>query len=516
MDDKKSAMISNSILIAVFFIMIFLPLICFNRQSGRISVIENKVLAARPNLIQENGKVNPDYISEYEDYFNDNIGLKEEALTANIIFKYKLFGVLDIPNWMLGKDDNLFYTTGGEDIRTYCGYNVYSESEMQKIAVALYSMNCYFQQKGCYTYNMFIPNKEAVYSDLYNPFIYHAEESRQDILCRYLMEKTDLSIINIKDVLIANKEKQLYYKSYDASHWNMNGAYIGYLELMKEIEKDIPYIKILNEDDFDISEEKYVGLMQYYTDVESINNSFDFEDVIYSYNLKGGFHSVMCENDPWETDIDPNLNYYHFYNEETDNKKSLFIVGDSYMYCFLLPMFAESFQNVYFIRNTEAETIIDLSSRIEPDVFVFEIAERVFYEDYYTYYMESYRNYLDYDMNLEEYKKIEMEPDIHIDYPIVENGTMNVGEEDKTEILGWAFDSSNDIAPKEVIAEVDGKYKKAEFYYREDLDLMGEKYANCGFKICIDGIEPQNINGIRLYVITENDEIYQPYEIFLN
>lgn len=380
--------------------MIFSPLIFLNRQEGEISRIENKKLALKPQLFGEDGKINNNYILEYEDYFNDNIGLREEALAANIIFKYKIFGVVDIPNWILGREGNLFYTSNGEDIKTYCGTNRYSNEQMEGMAECLYSMNQYFRQKGCFAYNMFIPNKECVYSDLYNPYVYHEEESRQDIFCEYLIDQTDLNVINIKNTFIDNKEQKLYYKSYDASHWNMDGAYIGYCELMQRIQKDVPDIKILSKEDFYIKKEEYVGLMRYYTDadIDIINNNFNFEDEIILYDLKSDSNPIVEKNRLQGKEIDPNLNFYHYYNAKSGNSEKLFIVGDSYIHTFLLPMLSESFQDIFFISNTEAKTIIDISEKIEPDIFVFETVERASNEDYFIYYMKGYKDYLDYDI----------------------------------------------------------------------------------------------------------------------
>lgn len=505
--DKKNVII-NGIFIALFAVMISLPLLFFNHEEGKISKIENKTLTQKPELHLADGSLNTSYISEFENYFNDNIGFKEQALTVNIWAKYKMFGVLDIPNWLLGKEGNLFYTTGGEDIATYTGKNAYSEETMQRITENLGYMNQYFGQLGCTTYNMFIPNKEAVYSEMYDPDIYHNEESRLDLLEQYMTVHTDMNVINVKDALISRKDEQLYFKSYDASHWNMNGAFVGYQELMRQIQKDHPEIKVLNKDDFIIGEEAFSGLMSYYSDIKLLDDAFDFDDVVYEYSLKTGYHAVMDENPLNGKEIDPNLNFYHFENDVVDNSETLLIVGDSYMYCFLLPMLGESFEHVYFVRNTDADTIIELAHEIEPTIFVFEIAERVVNEPYFAY-MSGYENYLEFEIDFEQYETIKAEPEIHIDVPVSEDAEILLCDGELIEILGWAFDSCNDVKPEMVVAEVNGKYFNGEFYYREDLAQMGEKYSECGFRICIDKKLLQDAQNVNFYVVTKDGQIYQ-------
>lgn len=110
--EKKNAII-NSAFIVIFALMLSLPILFINHEENKASKIENKMLAQRPELYLEDGSLNKLYIAEFEDYFNDNIGFKEEALIVNILLKDKIFGILDIPNWLVGEEGNLFYTSGG-------------------------------------------------------------------------------------------------------------------------------------------------------------------------------------------------------------------------------------------------------------------------------------------------------------------------------------------------------------------------------------------------------------------
>lgn len=504
----------NCIFIIVFIVMIILSLICINRDPDKISQFENKVLAKKPELWGNGGKINESYIIEFEDWFDDNIGFKEQALTANIIFKNKIFHVLDIPNWLMGKDNNLFYTTGGEDIATFTGTNMFSEEAMLSITENLNYLNQYFEQQGCQTYNMFIPNKEAIYSELYDENIYHAENSRMDVLIQFVADHTNLNIVNLKNALLANKQDQLYFKSYDASHWNMNGAFIGYQELMYSIKEKKPDIQILSKQDFDIEEENFKGLMSYYTDIKAVHNSFNFEDTIFNYNLRGGYHAIMEETGPGGMILDPNLNFYHFYNENADTKETLFIVGDSYMYCFMLPMLAESFKDVYFIRNTDASLIVQLAKIVKPSIFVFEVVERVCSEGYFDI-MSDYSGYLNFQVDLSDYVPLGIVPEVHIDAPCVTDGAMLLEDNFATTILGWVFDIENNIRPKEVLIRIDNLYRRAKFYYREDLTVMGKSYGDCGFEIRIENELLKNAEVIDIIVITEKNEIYDAFPIII-
>ncbi len=323
-----------------------------------------------------------------------------------------------------------------------------------------------------------------------------------------------MTVVNIKDALMNQKEEQLYYKSYDASHWNMNGAFVGYQELMKEIKKDHPDIKVLDKDDFEVIETAFSGLMMYYTDIKVLHDNFSFRDIIYEYNIKGGYHSVIDAVPLNGKEINPNLNFYHYENEEANNSETLFIVGDSYIYSFILPMLAESFADVYFVRNTNAEIIVELAQEIKPTIFVFEVAERVANEPYFAQ-MGRFKNFLEFEINIEDYEKLNEKTQFYIDIPILKDGKLPLEKESALEILGWAFDEKNDTKPNMVVAEVDGEYFNAEFYYRDDLAQMDEKYSECGFKFYIAKGILQNADNIKFYIITENGQIYQEFVVDL-
>lgn len=512
MKDKKVCKIMNVMLIICFALVIGVPLLSINRVEGKVSAVENKVLAAKPDLFLPDGTVNSNFPAEFKQYFDDNIGLRDSAMVVNLISKYKLFHVLDLDNWHLGDEGEQFYTTGGEEIKTYTGENKFTQEEMQEMTENLVCMNQYFKELGCDTYNMFIPNKEAVYSEWYSSYIHHEEKSRQDKFCEYLTEYSDLNVLNVKEALIeAAKEQRVYYKSYDASHWNMNGAFVGYRELMQEVEKEHSDIKVLSLEDFDISEQQWKGLSWSYDSMSVIKNCFDFKDIIYNYSLKNGWHYIVEENPPEGIAIDANLNYYHYFNESVDNQHSMLIVGDSYIYSFMMPFLAESVRDVYFIRNTDATRIMELAEAVNPDIFVFEVVERVARKEYYDY-MSEYHIYKQNNMDLKNAVFNGMAAQIYIDAPEMENGVLTI-DKDNMEILGWGFDAQYDMQPKAIIYEINGNYKEVVFYYRKDLADWDEKYANCGFRIKLNKEVIGEAKKITLYMVAQDGTVYNEYEM---
>lgn len=516
MKDKKICSIMNITMIVCFALILGMPLLHINRVEGKISAIENKILTAKPDLFMADGKMNSNYMKEFESYLNDNIGFRDSAMAANLIIKYKLFHVLDLDNWYLGKNGETFYTAGGNEIRTYSGENRFTQEEMREMAENLIVMNQYFEAAGCDIYNVFIPNKEAVYGECYNPYIYHEENSRQDDFCKYLIENTGLNVINLKESLMeAAKEKRVFYKAFDASHWNMNGAFVGYQELMQKIEKTHPDITVLSLEDFEVTEEQWYGLSNYYDSSSAIKNCFRFEDTLYHYNLKKGWNYIVEQNPPEGMEINANLNYYHYSNEKADNQHCMLIVGDSYVYSFMMPFFAESVRDVYFIRNTDAATIVQLTEAANPDIFIYEVAERVGAKAYYDC-MAGYQKYLPAsNISLNDIIYNGKDAKIYIDSPIIEEGRLKIDGTD-VNILGWGFDAIYDKQPKAIVCNVNGHYIEADFYYRQDLDEWDAKYANCGFQIYLSKDMLKEIQKLTFYVVAQDGTVYNGYEVLID
>ncbi len=100
------------------------------------------------------------------------------------------------------------------------------------------------------------------------------------------MERNDSFNVDVPyDELMSCKKNgiQAYYASYDASHWNYYGAYIGYLSVMNNVKKDISDLKILSEDDFNISqiqvEKEYAGKT--------------YNDIDFSFAMKEESHASL-------------------------------------------------------------------------------------------------------------------------------------------------------------------------------------------------------------------------------
>lgn len=497
------------LMIIIFVIIITTPLIFINKDSDKVSVLENKKLASFPKTFTKNNKLNSSFINEFETYINDNIGFKQEIVIGDIAFSYRLFNKLKMPNYIIGENENLFYTSNGVDIETIQGKNFFSESILKTLSQSITNMQNYFENNDANFYMMTIPNKENVYPELYSKEVKKiSSKSRIDLLSEYMLKNTDVNILNVKDALKENKgTEMLYYKNYDCTHWNMNGAFIGYSQIMNRIKEEYPELYILEKDDFNITTEKTKGSFVQLSSLEIINKAMSFDDTIFKYNLKNGYHTKLSTDEPDGIELDVNDKYFHYVNSNSE-LPSILIIGDSYLYSNLLPILAESFSNLYFINFTSVQELITLQDTIKADIVLYEFVERMYYEGIYNELMNFKKTYID-SKKIDELPIIETEPALHVDIPLNKNKTIVLdGEEENVNIMGWGIDGMNETLASEIFLKVGDNYYRSKIVERSDLSSLKEEYMMAGFKFEILKEELIDAEYIE-FIIISNDGTYR-------
>lgn len=359
----------NYIYIFTFIFFIYLPFLLINHDANVVSVLANKKLAVKPKLILE-GKINKDFISEYEIYIDDNIGFKQEAIEWNILIMKSIFNVLDIKDYFIGEDDNIFFTNNGYGYGVWQGIEPYNDYQKESFYESLARVTLKLDELGAKCIFMGIPDKENIYPEYYNKEInrYNVDTPLDDLL-KYLEDKEGVNVLNVKDDLLAKKEvagEYLYYRNYDCTHWNAKGMFVGYTSLVNKIREFDKDIDMVLEEDLNWSK-KTSKNMSYLSESKLLNKYITFYDNIWDYTFKEGAHSVDTKSLPDGVELSENSIYYHYENYDIDN---------SYMYLYMLRLLGESFQDVFFLQGGTPEQLYNLIKATE---VIIENVERAFY-----------------------------------------------------------------------------------------------------------------------------------------
>lgn len=236
-------------------LMISLPIIAGVFGFGNEQALsENRVLAEAPEFSFDTIE---EYPSKFEAYYNDNFPMRGYCVTAYNSMCYYLFKQGYNENLVIGDDNWIFYRPGYYE-NTYKRNDLLTDEELESIANYLLYYRDYCKKQGIEFYFVCPPDKSEVYPEKYPENIKQSGDiSLLDQLEQYLMNNTDIKVINVKNALIDGKDtNQLYYSN--GTHWNYYGSYIAYKEIMERIAVDFPEIEILSESDLTVvDDEKY-------------------------------------------------------------------------------------------------------------------------------------------------------------------------------------------------------------------------------------------------------------------
>ena len=185
-------------------------------------------------------------IENFSKHYNDNFGLKSEMLDHYLKFKLNTLNETPLPNKVLIGNDGWYFlgNTHRNLLEDSFGNYPFSKSELQNIKQTIKTIRDTLASKGIAFHIVVPPNKHRVYSEKL-PFRLNQKPTRLEQLNTYLKQEINFEILDLRDTLVANKDKGLlYYKT--NTHWNDLGAYIGYRKTLDRLNLDVPIDSISN------------------------------------------------------------------------------------------------------------------------------------------------------------------------------------------------------------------------------------------------------------------------------
>ena len=351
------------IYILLIVIICFLPLILmpFVKNDAEI---EKRELTKLPVYYDE-GKFNINFSTEFESWFNDRLPLRAFLLSASNFIKSE---VLKAPssNVLVGNDGWLFYDTEKAD---YINSNAMTEDQINSVAVTLSLIEESVNQKsGDFTF-VAMPNKASVYEEHMPSSLRKSEENNLTRINKAL-DKYDVTHVDMLKVMRDNKEKGIYHKR--DSHWNYQGALIGYNAIMDSLGKehktysDATY-KVEKTWRADLDKLLYPvgGFMddQYIYDIQYA--PFRFEGV------RGGSNDSKAQLENFMSDKEQGDDNIKSINTTIKDGKKLFMARDSFGRA-TLPFFIDNYAQANFKRTDNP----DINSIDKNTDFIYEIVER--------------------------------------------------------------------------------------------------------------------------------------------
>ncbi len=356
MNSKK---LKNIIFIAVFAIIIIIPLFNTNFKDNVISYLDNRTLEPNPKTLKEvrlNG----------EAYLTDRLGFRDDMLVLYNTMLDKGFNVLENPLFMYGDDGHVFFAYDGY-IKSYQGLNN-NDAILNRNVNAVKAMQEYVEAKGKEFLYVLVPDKKTVYKEYFPKTINVLKTP--SLADSFIEELNKLKVNNIymADLLIKAKSiAPTYNKLFDAGHWNAYGAWLGHSKIYEYFNKNFDAnIPLLNINDYVVTSHN-VDLVHYIT--------IHKNEEVPQYNLKKTNYTKKQVEEL----------YFITNNEQAPVKKTLLIMGDSYFvnsdtyypYNSCEEYYSNTFKNVIYTQNIKGTEIGAYMEKYNPDIVIYETAERV-------------------------------------------------------------------------------------------------------------------------------------------
>lgn len=244
--------------LTVFFILLFLPMLCINDEE--ISIIENRKLAEKPDFSRIfDEKYN--YGNLFETWYSDRFfGRNFLIRLHNVINRGQSKTGND--RVLIGKDGWMFYKRDF-NLHDFMNSHPACDADLKQSAAYVSDLKKWCQKNNKGFHFFVAPNKHKVYGEFYRDINKQAPDN-MSMVNRFLRQAKASgldTIYPIAELMEAKKRGYLLYWKHD-THWNARGAYIGYLALMRKInEKYDSYKKI---------EPNYIACTHYAKDLEAM------------------------------------------------------------------------------------------------------------------------------------------------------------------------------------------------------------------------------------------------------
>lgn len=241
---RRLARIENKAMITLFVVVICLPLTDNALELDPLPrVTENRQLARLPQFRWTWGSL-VEFPKGFESYHNDHLGFRNTLIRLNNWVHIRWLRVSPIPATVLvGREGWLFYVP--HSVEYYRGTKPLTKKKAAAWSRILLERSEWLSRQGISYLFLVVPQKHTIYPEFLPRRITQVrKDSRLDQWIRYLERHSDMEMLDLRAPLIEAKKQNLLYHR-NGTHWNGEGAYVGYKELITRLSQPFPQLRPL-------------------------------------------------------------------------------------------------------------------------------------------------------------------------------------------------------------------------------------------------------------------------------
>lgn len=301
-----------------------------------------------------------------EAYFNDHLAFRSQGIQFYNRVLFNL-GASNLDLVLVGKEKWLYFTFN-ESLEDLQRQIQFTEEQLAAACTYEQEMADTMTAMGADYYVMFGSDKHTIYPEYLPDNIRTGEgASRLEQYQAALAANTTVQLLTTQDALLAAKSEDAALFSRTDTHWNRKGAFIAYSELMHQLAEKHPTVRVLTQDDYNITGQATNG-----GDLAQLANLVGyFDDMDYTFTPRFQSEVVKIEQVPAAYDGLATARIYE--NPAAPDAPTCVMFCDSFSNN-MTEFIAESFSRVVLV---SSHTVLPPIVQAEqPDIVVCEHAER--------------------------------------------------------------------------------------------------------------------------------------------
>jgi len=315
------------IFLIIFFVILFIPMSKIDTAKNMAQ--ENRMIATFPSIINNDKTLNKNFGIEFNNWFNDRFFGRSALIEFNVKIECQLNkNYCGNELATLYKDKNIIYLNRSWGLAPLTNNK---ENILKAYTKNINKLTEFCKNNDIKLYILIAPRQVDFFD---NSNLYDNRKDQPDPadeVIEYLKTNTKANIIYPKDILLKeNKNQYTFFKT--DNHWTEKGAFIGYQELMKVINKDFKNISIIEEKTLNKTYDNKVhgtygdGISQIGL---SKNTAKKMMDTKYLYYKNPLYNQLKISNYTSRTDFQKENGDYEFFYKKGLNKKTI-VIGNSF------------------------------------------------------------------------------------------------------------------------------------------------------------------------------------------